>query len=44
MLGSWALSRLLLLAPLLGHRFPQVLLQWDTVHYLAIAQHGSQGP
>jgi hypothetical protein len=44
LLGSWALSRLLLLAPLLGHRFPQVLLQWDTVHYLAIAQHGSQGP
>ena len=44
LLGSWALSRLLVLAPLLGHRFPQVLLQWDTVHYLAIAQHGSQGP
>ncbi len=44
LLGSWALSRLLLLAPLLGHPFPQVLRQWDTLHYLAIAQHGAQGP
>jgi hypothetical protein len=42
-LGSWALSRALLLLPLLGQALPGALNRWDVVHYLALAQHGAQG-
>ena len=41
--SSWAISRLLLLAPLLLQPLPQALNRWDVVHYLALAQHGAQG-
>ncbi|MGB7563976.1 MAG: mannosyltransferase family protein [Prochlorococcaceae cyanobacterium] len=49
-LGCWALSRLLLLGPIVlvaGHHglqpFPQLLFSWDTVHYLKIAREGASG-
>ena len=46
----WGLSRLLLLGPLLlaaGRNglppFPDVLLRWDTLHYIQIAREGATG-
>ncbi|MCP9772278.1 hypothetical protein KBY66_06530 [Synechococcus sp. Tobar12-5m-g] len=49
-LGSWALSRLFILGPLAlaagrgeVKPFPQLLLIWDTVHYITIAQEGATG-
>lgn len=50
MLACWGLSRLLLLGPLLlmaGRNglppFPELLLRWDTLHYLQIAREGASG-
>ena len=49
-LACWGLSRTLLLGPLLlaaGRNglppFPEVLLSWDTLHYIRIAREGATG-